>query len=65
MVKYFFLSMLACAPAFYICTLSVSPWVSLSVGVVSAFALYLGLLRRDEHMKACVEVLMEAVGKRK
>lgn len=64
-VKYFFLSLLACAPAFYVCTLSVSPWVSLSVGVVSAIALYWGLLHRDEHMKACVEVLMEAVGKKR
>lgn len=64
-VKYFFLSLVACAPAFYVCTLEVSPWVSLSVGVVSAFALYWGLLRRDEHMKACVEVLMEAVGKKR
>lgn len=62
--KYFFLSLVACVPAVVVCRLSVSPWVSLSVGVVSAGLLYWGLLRRDEHMKGCVEVLKEAVGKR-
>lgn len=62
--KYFFLSLVACVPAVVVCRLSVSPWVSLSVGVVSAGLLYWALLHRDEHMKACVEVLREAVGKR-
>lgn len=62
--KYFFLSLVACVPAVVVCRLDVSPWISLSVGVVSAGLLYLALLHRDEHMKACVEVLREAVGKR-
>lgn len=61
-VKYFFLSLLACVPALFVCRLSVAPWVSLSVGVVSAGLLYWALLHRDEHMKACVEVLKEALG---
>ena len=62
--KYFFLSLVACVPAVVVCRLSVSPWFSLPVGVVSAGVLYWALLHRDEHMKACVEVLKEAVGKR-
>lgn len=62
--KYFFLSLVACVPALVVCRLSVSPWVSLSIGVVSAGLLYWALLHRDEHMKACVEVLKEAVGKK-
>ena len=62
--KYFFLSLVACVPAVVVCRLSVSPWVSLSVGIVSAGLLYWALLHRDEHMKDCVEVLKEAVGKR-
>lgn len=62
--KYFFLSLVACVPAVVVCRLSVSPWVSLSVGVVSAGLLYWALLHRDEHMKACVGVLKEALGKR-
>lgn len=62
--KYFFLSLVACAPAVVVCRLDVSPWISLSVGVVSAGLLYWALLHRDEHMKDCVEVLKEAVGKR-
>ena len=60
--KYFLVSLLACAPALYVCTLAVSPWVSLSVGFVSAALLYWALLHRDEHMRACVEVLLEALG---
>lgn len=60
--KYFFLSLVACVPAVVVCRLSVSPWFSLSVGVVSAGLLYWALLHRDEHMKACVEVLKEALG---
>lgn len=62
--KYFFLSLVACAPAVVVCRLDVSPWISLSVGVVFAGLLYWALLHRDEHMKDCVEVLKEAVGKR-
>ena len=60
--KYFFLSLAACVPAVVVCGLSVSPWVSLSVGVVSAGLLYWALLHRDEHMKDCVEVMKEALG---
>lgn len=55
--KYFFLSLLACAPAALVCALVASPWVSLPVGVVAAGVLYWALLFRDEHMKECVEVL--------
>lgn len=62
--KYFLLALLACVPALVVCRLSVSPWVSLSVGVASAGLLYWALLHRDENMKGCVEVLKEAVGKR-
>ena len=60
--KYFLVSLLACAPALYVCTLAVSPWVSLSVGFVSAALLYWALLHRDEHMRACVVVLLDALG---
>ena len=55
--KYFFLSLLACAPAALVCALVASPWVSLPVGAVSAGLLYWGLLRRDENMKECLSVL--------
>ena len=60
--KYFLFSLLACAPALYVCTLAVSPWVSLSVGFASAALLYWALLHRDEHMRACVVVLLDALG---
>ena len=50
------------APALFVCRLSASPWVSLSVGVVSAGLLYWALLHRDEHMKDCLAVLKEALG---
>jgi hypothetical protein len=60
--KYFFLSLLACAPAFYVCTLPVSPWFSLSAGVASAALLYWALLHRDENLKECLQVLLDAVG---
>lgn len=59
--KYFLMSLLACAPAFYICTLEVSPWVSLSVGMVSAAVLYLGLLHKDQNMKECLQILMNTL----
>ena len=55
--KYFFLSLLACAPAAVVCALVASPWVSLPVGALSAGLLYWALLHRDENMKECLSVL--------
>lgn len=52
--KYFLLSLLACAPALYVCMLEISPWVSLSVSMVSAVTLYWCLLQKDENMKECL-----------
>ena len=63
--KYFLLSLLASAPALYVCSLEVSPWVSLSVSVGLAVVLYLGLLYKDENMRECVQVVMEALGVRR
>ena len=60
--KYFLLSLLACAPAFYVCTLPISPWLSLSAAVASATLLYYALLHRDENLKECLQALMDAVG---
>ena len=63
--KYYLLSLLACAPAFYVCTLEVSPWISLPVSAVSAVALYWGLLYKDENMKECLQVMLRFLQLRK
>lgn len=55
--KYFFLSLLDCAPAAVVCTLVASPWVSLPVGALSAGMLYWALLHKDENMRECFSVL--------
>lgn len=55
--KYFLLSVLACLPAYLICNIGLSPWVSLSTGVIVASGLYWGLLHRDEHMKECLQLV--------
>ena len=51
LVKYFLLSMLACAPAFALSHLELSPWLSLPAGVVTAMALYGWFLHKDEYMR--------------
>ena len=61
LAKYFLLSVLACAPTFLLCNTEVSPWISLSVGVVMATALYGSFLRKDVYMKECVQTLMKMV----
>ena len=51
LAKYFLLSMLACAPAFVLSHLELSPWLSLPAGVVTAMALYGWYLHKDENMR--------------
>ena len=61
LIKYFALSVLACAPAFYICTQDWSPWLSLSIGIVLSGALYGLFLYRDEHMRECLGMLCNVI----
>ena len=51
LVRYFLLSMLACAPAFAVSHLELSPWLSLLSGVVTAIILYGMFLHKDEYMR--------------
>ena len=59
--KYFLLSLLACAPAFYVCSLEISPWISLPISAASAIAIYLALLHKDENMKECRQIILNAL----
>ena len=51
LVRYFLLSVLACAPAFAVSHLELSPWLSLPAGVVTAMTLYGLFLHDDEYLR--------------
>ena len=55
--RYFFLSLLACTPAYFVCELDVSPWLSLSGGTAISTVLYLGLLRHDNNLKELLRMV--------
>ena len=61
LAKYFLTSVLACTPTFLLCNIDVSPWLTLSVGVVMAISLYGCLLHRDVYMKECVQTLIKMI----
>lgn len=61
LVKYFALSVLACAPTYYLCNQDWSPWLSLSIGIVLSGVLYWLFLHRDEHMKECLGMLWNMI----
>lgn len=65
MAKYFVLSVLACCPAYFVCSLDVSPWIILPVGVFIACALYWSFLHRDKYMKECIELLTDLISKKR
>ena len=60
-VKYLLLSVLACTPAFMLCFLELSPWLSLPLGVATALGLYYWLLRRDENMKEILQIVLSTL----
>lgn len=53
-VRYFVLSVVACMPAYVICSLDLSAWIVLPVAVMTATGLYYMFLHRDDNMKECV-----------
>jgi hypothetical protein len=57
LVRYFFLSLLACTPAYFVCEQDISPWLSLSVGITISTMLYLGLLRHDSNLKELYRIM--------
>lgn len=59
--KYFSLSVVACAPAFIICQMDISPWLSLLIGVSTALGLYGWFLHRDENMRECLQILRNSI----
>ena len=61
LVRYFFLSLLACMPAYFVCELDVSPWLSLSVGITISTVLYLGLLRHDNNLKELYRIVSNLI----
>ena len=61
LVRYFFLSLLACMPAYFVCELDVSPWLSLSVGITISTMLYLGLLRHDSNLKELYRIVSNLI----
>ena len=65
LMKYFALSVLACAPAYLICNQEMSPWLSLSTGVLLSIVLYWTFLHRDEHMKECLRILWNVIPKKR
>ena len=60
--KYFSLSVVACAPAFVLCQMDISPWLSLLAGVSTALGLYGWFLHRDENMRECMQILRKVMG---
>jgi O-antigen/teichoic acid export membrane protein len=50
-VRYFVLSVVACVPAYLICSLDLSPWIALPVAVVMASGIYWMFLHKDENMR--------------
>ena len=61
LLKYLLLSMLACVPALVMSYSAISPWASLSGGVLLAAALYYLFLNKDENMRECIHVLLGAI----
>lgn len=59
LIKYILLTLFACVPAFIACSLDLSPWVSLPISIVSALALYVGILHKDDNMKECLQMLFK------
>ena len=59
--KYLLLSLFACMPAFFVCSREISPWISLSVSVISAAVIYWWLLHKDENMKDCLQVFFRFI----
>ena len=59
--KYFLLSGVACAPAFVLCQMEISPWWSLLIGVSTALGLYGWFLYRDENMRECLQILKNSI----
>ena len=55
--KFFLLSLLACSPAYFICSASLSPWVSLSISVLLSVSLYYIFLHRNPHMKEFLQIM--------
>ena len=62
-IKYLSIFILACVPAFVICNLHISPWASLSLGIVTSIGMYGLLLHRDGHFVECVKILMDCLHK--
>lgn len=56
-VRYFVLSVVACVPAYVICSLDLSSWIALPVAVVTASGIYWMFLHKDENMRECVGMI--------
>lgn len=54
---YLFCSIVANLPAFFCCSLDISPWFSLPIAVICSTSIYLGLLWRDKNMKDMVKIV--------
>ena len=61
LAKYFLLSVLACSPAYFLGELNLSPWTTLSMGLVISIVIYRLFLWRDENMKECLEMLSSLI----
>ena len=61
LVRYFFLSLLACMPAYFVCEQDISPWLSLSVGITISTVLYLGFLRHDNNLKELFQIVSSLI----
>lgn len=59
--KYFLLSVVACGPAFMLCQMDLSPWLSLLAGVSTAIGLYGWFLHRDENMRECLQIMKNLI----
>lgn len=57
MGKFFFLSLLACSPAYLICSIGLSPWLSLPVATLLSGGLYYAFLHRHPYMKELLQML--------
>lgn len=61
LLKYFIISVLACAPAFLFGMLDLSPWISLPVGALTAISLYVGFLHKDENMQEGLHIICDVM----
>ena len=55
--KFFVTALVACLPAFLLTFAELNPIIQLGIGVISAISIYLFLLRRDENLKECIQII--------